>query len=238
MQRSASRDGLIVDHVDSFDFHRWAGQALGPSGRLLGGTSFLRTPSSAGPGLGSTVRRRVRSPGVIARLGPGRVGSRSGGSHALRTHPAGAGCQRRARSSRPSSLRSRSAAVLFVVYFGLANLPVGAAPQQAAGYFGIRLIPFGLCLMLIGFAQTLALVVADALATAARPARSGPGRRSACRPWPSCSGRSPACPRRRPGSAPWSPCWAPSCSSAREPRPAPCPEPDGPPASLARCPPI
>jgi ketosteroid isomerase-like protein len=35
-------DGLIVDHVDSFDFHRWAGQALGPRGRLLGGTSFLR----------------------------------------------------------------------------------------------------------------------------------------------------------------------------------------------------
>lgn len=36
------KDGLIVDHVDSFDFHRWAGQALGPRGRLLGGTRFLR----------------------------------------------------------------------------------------------------------------------------------------------------------------------------------------------------
>ncbi|MGH2465729.1 MAG: nuclear transport factor 2 family protein, partial [Candidatus Limnocylindrales bacterium] len=36
------KDGLIVDHVDTFDFHRWAGQALGPRGRLLGGTSFLR----------------------------------------------------------------------------------------------------------------------------------------------------------------------------------------------------
>jgi|SRR5579862_1309020 len=44
-------DGLIVDHVDSFDFHRWAGQALGPRGRLLGGTSFLR----------NTVQRRARA---------------------------------------------------------------------------------------------------------------------------------------------------------------------------------
>ena len=35
-------DGLIIDHVDSFDFHHWAGQALGPRGRLLGGTAFLR----------------------------------------------------------------------------------------------------------------------------------------------------------------------------------------------------
>ena len=44
-------DGLIVDHVDAFDFHRWAGQALGPRGRLLGGTSFLR----------SAVQRRARA---------------------------------------------------------------------------------------------------------------------------------------------------------------------------------
>jgi len=58
-----------------------------------------------------------------------------------------------------------AAAVLFV-FFGLAELPIGRSPQQAAGYFGIRLIPFGLCLMLIGFAQTLALIVADALAIA------------------------------------------------------------------------
>ena len=64
-----------------------------------------------------------------------------------------------------------AAAVLFV-FFGLASLPIGRSPQQAAGYFGIRLIPFGLCLMLIGFAQTLALTVADALATAPEgPAR-------------------------------------------------------------------
>ena len=29
-------DGLIADHVDDFDFHRWAGQALGAPGKLLG----------------------------------------------------------------------------------------------------------------------------------------------------------------------------------------------------------
>jgi hypothetical protein len=57
-----------------------------------------------------------------------------------------------------------AAAALLFVFFGLASLPIGRTPQQAAGYFGIRLIPFGLCLMLIGFAETLALVVADALA--------------------------------------------------------------------------
>lgn len=36
------KDGLIVRHVDAFDFHRWAGQALGLTGKLLGGTAFLR----------------------------------------------------------------------------------------------------------------------------------------------------------------------------------------------------
>ncbi|HVT37003.1 MAG TPA: nuclear transport factor 2 family protein, partial [Nevskiaceae bacterium] len=36
------RDGLIVRHVDRFDFHRWAGQALGLAGKLLGGTSLLQ----------------------------------------------------------------------------------------------------------------------------------------------------------------------------------------------------
>ena len=36
------RDGLICRHSDTFDFHRWAGQALGIPGKLLGGTGFLR----------------------------------------------------------------------------------------------------------------------------------------------------------------------------------------------------
>ncbi len=29
------RSGLIADHVDDFDFRRWAGQALGPKGTLV-----------------------------------------------------------------------------------------------------------------------------------------------------------------------------------------------------------
>jgi hypothetical protein len=35
-------DGLIVDHRDEFNFHRWAGQALGPVGLLLGWTPIVR----------------------------------------------------------------------------------------------------------------------------------------------------------------------------------------------------
>ncbi len=36
------RDGQIVAHRDVFDFRRWAGQALGTPGRLLGWTPVLR----------------------------------------------------------------------------------------------------------------------------------------------------------------------------------------------------
>lgn len=35
-------DGLIAEHTDTFDFHAWARQALGPAGLLLGWTSFLQ----------------------------------------------------------------------------------------------------------------------------------------------------------------------------------------------------
>lgn len=38
----AFRDGRIVRHVDRFDFWRWARQALGPAGLLLGWTPYLR----------------------------------------------------------------------------------------------------------------------------------------------------------------------------------------------------
>lgn len=34
------RDGKIVDHEDSFSFHRWARQALGPVGWVLGAWPF------------------------------------------------------------------------------------------------------------------------------------------------------------------------------------------------------
>jgi hypothetical protein len=36
------RGGRIVDHVDAFDFHRWARQALGLPGLLLGWTPYLQ----------------------------------------------------------------------------------------------------------------------------------------------------------------------------------------------------
>ncbi len=35
-------DGLIAEHADAFGFHRWARQALGPPGLLLGWTPILR----------------------------------------------------------------------------------------------------------------------------------------------------------------------------------------------------
>jgi len=36
------RNGKIVKHTDAFDLHRWAGQALGTPGKLLGWTPFLQ----------------------------------------------------------------------------------------------------------------------------------------------------------------------------------------------------
>ena len=44
-------DGLIADHVDEFGFHRWARQALGPTGLLLGWTPIVR----------AATRRRARA---------------------------------------------------------------------------------------------------------------------------------------------------------------------------------
>src|SRR5512132_924188 len=44
------RDGLIAEHRDDFGFHRWARQALGPAGLLLGWTPLLQ----------GSVRRRAR----------------------------------------------------------------------------------------------------------------------------------------------------------------------------------
>lgn len=36
------KDGKIIKHTDRFDFWKWAGQALGFTGSLLGWTSFMR----------------------------------------------------------------------------------------------------------------------------------------------------------------------------------------------------
>lgn len=35
-------DGLVAEQRDDFDFHAWSAMALGPSGRLLGWTPWLR----------------------------------------------------------------------------------------------------------------------------------------------------------------------------------------------------
>lgn len=35
------KDGKILNHRDSFNFHRWASQSLGIMGKLLGWTGFL-----------------------------------------------------------------------------------------------------------------------------------------------------------------------------------------------------
>ncbi|GGI57306.1 nuclear transport factor 2 family protein [Winogradskyella haliclonae] len=36
------KDGLIIKHVDTFNLHRWASQAFGFKGKLIGGTSFFK----------------------------------------------------------------------------------------------------------------------------------------------------------------------------------------------------
>ena len=36
------KDGKIIQHTDHFNLHRWATQAMGFKGWLLGGTSFFR----------------------------------------------------------------------------------------------------------------------------------------------------------------------------------------------------
>ncbi|MDX6601269.1 MAG: hypothetical protein QOF13_471, partial [Solirubrobacterales bacterium] len=41
------QNGLIVDHVDDFDFHKWAKQALGPSGHLVALLPPLRKKARA-----------------------------------------------------------------------------------------------------------------------------------------------------------------------------------------------
>jgi ketosteroid isomerase-like protein len=37
------QDSKIISHLDDFNLHRWAGQAMGFSGMIIGWTSFFRT---------------------------------------------------------------------------------------------------------------------------------------------------------------------------------------------------
>jgi hypothetical protein len=41
------QDGLIIKHIDSFEIHNWAKQALGLKGILLGGTVFFKKKLNA-----------------------------------------------------------------------------------------------------------------------------------------------------------------------------------------------
>lgn len=52
-------DGLILRHADTFDLRTWAGQALGPMGRVFGGMSFLQNKirATAAKGLDSFQER-------------------------------------------------------------------------------------------------------------------------------------------------------------------------------------
>ncbi len=36
------KDGKIINHIDRFDLHKWAKQAIGFKGVLLGGTNFFK----------------------------------------------------------------------------------------------------------------------------------------------------------------------------------------------------
>jgi ketosteroid isomerase-like protein len=67
------RDGLIVRHVDRFGFWRWARQALGATGWLLGGTPIVRNKvrSEARRGLDAFLQKQA---GTAA--GPQRTASR------------------------------------------------------------------------------------------------------------------------------------------------------------------
>lgn len=59
--RFTFRDGLVHTHVDTFGFHRWARQALGPAGLLLGWTPMLRgkVQGTAAKGLEDFIARRA-----------------------------------------------------------------------------------------------------------------------------------------------------------------------------------
>ena len=58
------RDGLILRHVDQFDFWRWARQALGAPGLLLGWSSTLRrkVQANARRGLDQYIAKRGPPP--------------------------------------------------------------------------------------------------------------------------------------------------------------------------------
>lgn len=64
------RDGRIVEHRDHFDFAKWAGQALGLTGKLLGWTGWMQrqVQGRAASGLGKfQSKRRAGAQGAAQR---------------------------------------------------------------------------------------------------------------------------------------------------------------------------
>ena len=58
--RFVFRDGLIVEHRDHFDLWRWAGQALGLKGQLLGWAPFVQNAIRQQAGKGLAAFRKSR----------------------------------------------------------------------------------------------------------------------------------------------------------------------------------
>lgn len=59
------KDGKIIKHRDSFDLWRWAGQALGASGKFLGWTPMVQNKirGEAATGLEMFIKRKKLAPG-------------------------------------------------------------------------------------------------------------------------------------------------------------------------------
>lgn len=65
------RDGLIVSHVDRFDFVRWSRQALGPAGWLFGWSPWLRAKVRKQAARGLARWRRQRGMAATGGSPPG-----------------------------------------------------------------------------------------------------------------------------------------------------------------------
>ncbi len=61
--RFTFQDGLIVEHIDSFNFYQWSKQALGVKGLLLGWTPFMKNKvsSSAKKTLDHFINQKTKS---------------------------------------------------------------------------------------------------------------------------------------------------------------------------------
>ena len=57
------KDGKIYRHRDSFNLHKWASQAMGFKGKLLGGTSFFRKKVQK---TGPVNLRKAKRPGELS----------------------------------------------------------------------------------------------------------------------------------------------------------------------------